>query len=201
LSPLTQSMALFWTLVEGVILVSLRWGYLRLGNRASDQKWFVSSCGTLFVLLMLLVLWGKGLGQGFRDMPATGPLIYRWALWDFLCTIWVFLEGWIMLFVIRIYRLLSDISAGKPEATGLQGKREWVITSIMGLAFFAFFAWYTSAFVGTALKYGMDPSGIYRVGVFYVRICGIFWIAFEWVVAVYGLKTYSLLKRMEKRNA
>ncbi|MEW6667258.1 MAG: hypothetical protein AB1512_18805 [Thermodesulfobacteriota bacterium] len=187
---LTQSMALFWTLVEGTILVCLRWGYLRLGGRASNQKWFIPSCGILFALLILLVLGGQGLVQGFRDMPATDLSLYRRALWGFLCTLWVFLEGWIMLLVIRIYRLLSSGFTGKPA------EREWVAPSILGLALFALFAWYTSAFIGTALKYGMDPGAIHRVGAFYVRICGVFWIAFEWVVAIYGLKTYSLLRKV-----
>jgi hypothetical protein len=191
-------MALFWTLVEGIILVSLRWGYLRLRNRPSDQRRFISSCGILFLLLAVLILGGKVLLQGLRDMPATAPSIYRWALWDFLCTLWVFLEGWIMLLVIRIYGLLSHHSTGMPEADGTWLKREWVMPSIMGLALFAPFAWYASGLVDTALKHGMDPAGIRRVAMFYVRICGIFWIAFEWVVAVYGLKTYSLLRRMKR---
>jgi hypothetical protein len=201
LPALSHSMALFWTLVEGIILVSLRWGYLRLGNRASDQKRFILSCCILFGLLLLLVLGGQNLVQGFRDFPPTGPSLYRRALWGFLCTLWVFLEGWIMFLVIRIYGLLSDRSAGKPAAIDPCREREWVTPLIMGLALFAFFAWYTSAFIDTALKYDMDPGGIHRVGAFYVRICGIFWIAFEWAVAIYGLKTYSLLKRMEKRKS
>lgn len=198
--PLSQSMALFWTLVEGTILVFLRWGYLRAANRASGQKWFIASCVILFALLVLLVIMGQGLVQEFRDLPETGLSLYRRSLWGFLCTIWVFLEGWIMLLVIRIYGLLSHRSTGKSASIGLRQEREWLIPSIMGLALFALFAGYTSGFVGTALKHGMELRGIHNVGAFYVRICGIFWIAFEWVVAIYGLKAYSLLKRMEKRT-
>lgn len=194
-------MALFWTLLEGIILISLRWGYLRLGNRASHQRWFVFSFGTLFALLVLLVLLGEALVQGFWDMPGVGLTLYRWAVWDLLCTIWVFLEGWILLLVIRIYGILSDGSTGKPARIGPRRGREWAIPWIMGLALFAFFAFYTWGLLGTSLRYGMAPRGIYHVAVFYVRICGILWIAFEWVVAIYGLKTYSLLKRMEKNNS
>ena len=46
----------------------------------------------------------------------------------------------------------------------------------------------------------MEPRGIHNVAVFYVRICGILWIAFEWVVAIYGIRTWSLLKKMEEKG-
>ena len=41
----------------------------------------------------------------------------------------------------------------------------------------------------------IDAAGIYRISLFYIRLCGLFWILFEWVVAVAGIRTYRLMKK------
>lgn len=200
MTVLAQCMALFWTLMEGVILIYLRWGYLRLANRPSAQRGFVYSCAAGFLLLGFVVFAGEGLVQEVREMRPTHLTLYRWVLWDFLCTLWVFLEGWIMVLVTGIFSLLSSSAAGEPPAKKLHRLRERFIPCVMGLILFGFLVWYSGGLIHTALRHEMEPRAIYRVAVFYVRICGILWIAFEWVVAIYGLRTWSLLKKMEEKG-
>lgn len=187
---LAKIMALFWVFAEGAILLCLRWGYLRwLGKGAGQRPWILLSAGG-FVLLGLWTFWGEGLlARILTDAPSVK--LYRWSLWNFFCTLWVVLEGCIMIYVVRVYRALKG--AGRRE--GGPG------TALLTAALFLLFLLYYWGLGETALRRGMDVVGVYNASVFYLRICGLLWIGFEWVVAVYGWKTYALLKSGEGKIA
>ncbi len=182
--PLAKIMALFWTLAEGAIFLYMRWGYCRLKGSDSSQRVWVVLCTAGFFLLALWLLAGETLARDLLSDPRHLKL-YRWGTWNFFCTLWVGLEGTIMVYVIRIYRLLPSGSGG------FAGTR---VSTVLWPLFFLF-ALYQFALIETALKHGMQVLEIYHASAFYVRICGLLWIAFEWVVAVYGLKTYALLRQ------
>ena len=91
-----------------------------------------------------------------------------------------------MILVIRIYHQLAPKTA-RMDRSIQAGTTIWML--------FPFFIFYHWAFWGTVLSHRIAGMGIYNGSVFYVRICGLLWITFEWIVAVYGLKTYAYLRK------
>ncbi len=187
---LAKTMALFWVLAEGIIFLYLRWGYLKLRGRESNSRAWIILCSAIFCVLALWLFTGEALVHRILS-DIRHIKLYRWVTWNFFCTLWVVLEGVIMVYVIRIYGLLLSREGGKEKRTAVM--ITWPL--------FTLFAFYHFAFLETALHHGMEVVEIYNVSVFYIRICGLFWIIFEWVVAVYGLKTYALLKGGAKTAA
>lgn len=180
----SKMMALFWTLAEGMILLYLRWGYLKLTGEKADHRRRIIVWSSLFLLLVLWMMTGEEL---FKQFISGGDHVrlYRWTLWNFLCTLWVILEGGIMIQVLRIHgRLMSK-----------GGKREGRIPVVTMWTLFFVSIFYHWALWEAALGGGMDLGSLRRCAVFYIRICGLLWIVFEWIVAVVGIKTYLLLKR------
>ncbi len=130
-------------------------------------------------------------------------LLYRWALWNFFCTIWVVLEGAIMIYVLRLYKNIREASK-QTNAPRANGKRripvvrwDFGIPLLAGLLFSFYFFYQYNLFAMALGDGSLDGWGIYRVSVFYIRICGLFWILFEWVVAIIGIRTYGLFKSIK----
>ena len=46
----------------------------------------------------------------------------------------------------------------------------------------------------------LRSSAVYNLLRFYIKLCGVFWILFEWYVAVAGIKTLLVLKRLRRRG-
>jgi hypothetical protein len=201
---IAKSMALFWTLAEGLILISMRWGYLTLKRGQGNQKRFVAICVTLFVCFVFLMLGGEAAFRGFEDFNRRMNLsLYRWVLWNFFCTLWVLLEGMIMVYVYRIYRRLKPCPGDRrQERTSTRCNKKG-----LGLPEFRFgpiillvlllgvFLSYAGGLVSVTHRYSLGFVEIDRISLFYIRICGMFWIIFEWVVLVLGIKTYFIIKR------
>lgn len=184
---LAKIMALFWTVAEGALLLYLRWGYLKLRGGDSGQREWIILCSVIFSMLALWMLAGEALVHEW--LPDIRHVkLYRWGMWNFFCTLFVGLEGVIMIYVIRIHGLLRS-------RTGSGGRRS---PGAIMWPLFALFAFYHFTFFQTALNHALSNLQIYHVSVFYIRICGLFWILFEWVVAVYGFKTYGLLREGAK---
>ncbi len=195
---LAKWMALFWTLAEGVILLALHWGYSRLRGKDTNQ----AIPRVLFAILLgVLLLWAAGVDEyvirsaGVPEGPLTS--LYRWGVWNFLCTLWVVLEGAIMIYVATVYRTLTGRARMQTEPDSRVSTFPFALIAALTVPFFLFFAIYQWGFLNSVLTYGMGSQQIYRVSVFYVRLCGLFWILFEWIVALYGIRTYSLLKKLE----
>lgn len=201
---LTQSMALFWTLSEGLILVCLRWGLLVLRGKDGGQGPFILLSTFVFFLLCLLMFTGETLLDRIVGLENPAHVVAgRWGLWTFFCTLWVALEGVIMIYVIRIYRIIKvshSIEAfNDPNAGAGRGSR--CFTSLLVCFFLVLYLAYQAGLLSTIADPGLDSRGIYRVSLFYVRVCGIFWIAFEWVVAILGIRTFLILKETGEPGA
>jgi hypothetical protein len=120
---------------------------------------------------------------------------YRWGLVTFFCTLWVILEGIIMIYVLRVYRLVRTRSEGV-GVRGLSCKPSSAfVVPLLVLSFISFYAFYEAQLVYLIGKYDLGPRPIYHISVFYIRLCGLFWIVFEWIIAVVGFRTYRALKR------
>lgn len=195
---LSGTMALFWTLAEGLILIVLRWGLMSLRGEQSGQKVFVTCAVALFGILPAIVFGGEMLVQRFIPLKGSLLIFYRWGLWALMCTLWVVLEGIIMVYVIQIYKILKS-------AITLRGqRREARISSTPGIpllvcSLFGFYLFYEVVLLHTILSCGLDVRAVYQISLFYIRICGVFWILFEWIVAFVGIRTYLLLKGRVER--
>ena len=194
-----ESMALFWTLAEGLILIFLRQGLIYLKRGKTTRKNFLVFCVTGFALLICLAFFGEGLLGRFLPLERGLNLtLYRWALWNLFCTVWVIIEGVILVYVLRIYMMLKPPQQ-KREARSKNGTRGGFNSGypipLLIAAFFALYGFYEYNVLSLTYEKGLHAREIYRLSVFYIKVCGLFWILIEWIVALLGLKTYFILKR------
>ena len=199
-----KSMALFWTLAEGLIVFFLRWGFLSYSRGEGRQRGFLIFSLILFALFCGLLFLGENLFGRILDLQQGHHLrIYRWALWNFFCTLWVVLEGLIMIYMIRIYRELRPSPARsrafKPGNNSVRNRTMFGVP-VLVFSLFTFYLFYQFNLLALVGSHDLDPKGIYRISVFYIRICGLFWILFEGVAALLTLKAYVTLKSMGSPN-
>lgn len=186
-------MALFWTAVEAAILVAVRRGHRVASGGEERQRGEVLALGAGLLGAGGLLFLAEPLAGGVLDLETRLPqALFRWALWNFFCTVWVVLEGSIMIYVCCLYRVLraSAASSERPVAGGgFSGV--WLLAA----GFLGLYLLYQAGLLHAVGQYGLEAGPVVRVSLFYVRICGLFWILFEWVVAVQGFRAYGLLKR------
>lgn len=192
-------MALIWTFAEGLLLFYIRGGFLFSKEGKRGQKKFLIFCVTLFGLLISLVYGGEIFFGKFMDLRQDIHLmVYRWALWNFFCTLWVILEGVIMVYVLKIYKTLmpplQKKNLKKEKSRSVKNGLTWGIPVLI-FPLFALYIFYEYHLLSLFNKDLLDAKSIFHISSFYIRICGLFWILFEWVVAFYGIKTYFFLKR------
>jgi hypothetical protein len=192
-----QSMALFWTLAEGLILVFFRGGWLSIAGCEKRQSTVAALCAGLFVFLTCVMFAGESVfARLVVDLEKVSYLVaYRWGLVTFFCTLWVILEGIIMIYVLRVYRLVRT----RPEQAGVRGlsvkRSSALVVPLLILAFISFYAFYEVHLIYLIGAHDLGPRSIYHLSVFYIRLCGLFWIVFEWIIAVVGFRTYRAMKR------
>lgn len=193
-------MPLFWTFAEGLILIALRRGFLLLeGKKGNQVIFFLFSLGT-FLMLVYMRFEGEGFFDRFVDIGRDfNIVIYKRASWNLFCTIWVILEGLIMIYVFRIYKILRANIKGKgsreEDTIPLKPSIAWGIP-VLVVSFLSFYAFYQYNFIYISNGYRFNLETIRLISAFYIRICGLFWIIFEWIVAIVGIRTYLLLKDM-----
>ncbi len=191
-----QSMAIFWTLAEGLILLFLRSGWLSISGRETQQSAALFLCSVLFALLACLMFAGESVFERLIiDLEKVSYLVaYRWGLVTFFCTLWVILEGIIMIYVVRVYRLVRRRSDGS-GSSGLSFKTSSTfLVPLLVLSLILFYAFYEAQLIHLIGKHDLVSWPIYHISVFYIRLCGLFWVVFEWVIAIVGFRTYWALK-------
>ncbi len=194
-----KSMAFFWTLAEAIILVCVRWGHLLAAGEERPQRRAFVVTGAGLVLSFVLLFLGEPLLGRFVDLDVRLSLtLYRWALWNFFCTVWVVLEGCIMVYVCRIFRTLKAVEERSKTGSATGGPSTKSLTTgipiLVGAFLFVYTAYQAGLFCAVD-RFGLDAGPVARISLFYIRICGVFWILFEWVVAVKGIRAYRILKQ------
>ncbi len=186
-------MALFWTAVEAAVLVAVRRGHRVASGGEERQRGEVIALGAGLAAAGGLLFLAEPLAGRFLDLETRLPqALFRWALWNFFCTVWVVLEGCIMIYVCRLYRILRDSAVSFRRLGGGAGcSGVWLLAA----GFLGLFLLYQAGLLHAVDRYGLEAGPVVRVSLFYVRICGLFWVLFEWVVAVQGFRAYGLLKR------
>lgn len=200
---LAKSMALFWTLSEWLILLAVRWGLDHLEGRNTAPKEYLAVFFLITAISTCLIFFGESLAEQIAGFSSgTERVFLRWAVWDFFCTAWVLLEGIIMVYVSRIFRLLHHIEQNgiKNDRMRLSGNKQWIIILLIATGLAAFILYEGMVFT-MVVDHTVGNRGIVRLSLFYVRICGLFWICFEWIVAYFGIRTYFLLKHGGSRDS
>lgn len=201
-------MALLWTLAEGIILYFIIWGnhLIKGTNLYYDKKRKIF--WAIFIILGVLLFLGE---KAFGDILSLNEKInlhlYRWLLWNFFCTLWVIMEGLIMIYGLKIFKGLKIIINRKESHKILnqtlnnqKGIRKILFnpSSILISFMVILFVLYHFSLVSMAKKALIDLSGIFNLSRFYVRICGIFWIIFEWIIAYVCIRSFKLLKTLKQ---
>ncbi len=186
-------MGIFWLFAEGLIMIYVRKGFLFLKTGNTRQRNFLLFCLTVFTLMTLLSF-GKEMRMdrlfSFLDR-FFGGFYYKY-LWNFICALWVVIEGAIAVYVFRAYGILKDVLS--PEKTAPQ-KYFPHGPSIFYIGFLAFYVVYHFFLFSLVDSGKLDYQTTRNILLFYARICGVFWIAIEGVIAFIAFRAYHLLKR------
>lgn len=192
-----NSMALFWALAEVWILLVLIQGVAAARGVPARPRLY----GAIFILsaigLAVIAFGGNAIAGQFAVMKNPRLFhLYRCAHWHFFCTFWVVLEGVIMVYIFRIYVMIrySRNAHGRTHCS-LGRLTLWARISVAILAscFFLFLIFYESQTAGLIQSANVTYGQVNRISLFYIKICGVFWIVFDGGVAVLGYKIYQLL--------
>lgn len=187
-------MGILWLLAEGLIMVYVRKGYRLLAVGDGRQRRFLSFCIAAFILLVLLRL---GRVLGLDGVPGAGGRLlnfryYNGYVWNLYCTLWVVIEGVIAIYIFRIYRLIRDAVRG--EAVKKEPASGWGPAALT-LSSLGVFTLYHGHLARLLSGTDLSSADVYNILRFYIKLCGLFWILFEWYVALAGIRFYRLLKR------
>lgn len=188
-----QIMGIFWTLAEIAIIYFLITGISVVQN-IPKPKLIAVLFMALSMFLIWMMLWSESFFASFIDFHHESYLIFfRRAVWNFFCTIWVILEGCIMIYVLKIYQMLRTAIDYPQKYFQFDFICRWGIPSIF-LFFFLMFGFYEYSLWKFMSKYGASITDVHRISVFYIKICGVWWIIFDAGVALIGFFTYQLLR-------
>lgn len=190
----TRVMGLFWLFAESFCLVFVRWGYYDLLPEKTDrgQRRFVLFLSAGFMLLVFLTFSQDLILE--RMLPPSVSVsdsilaYYYSSLWRLFCTLWVLIEGVIAIYVVRISGLFSgrkDLSRSKIDPLML------VFLVLFSLIYIS----YEVPFFRVVLSGSINWKTVMNISRFYIKLCGFFWIFFEWVVAILGWRIYRSLSK------
>ncbi|MBW1899500.1 MAG: hypothetical protein JRI61_10630 [Deltaproteobacteria bacterium] len=122
---------------------------------------------------------------------------YGYSLWHFYCSQWVVFEASITLYILRVYALMQQAVCQSDRTV-----KKWVIVerfTVFGVP--AFLILYAFIFTGYEfLTYSVlqdariNQLQLYHIYLFYIKICGIFWITIDGIAAFLGYKILCFLK-------
>lgn len=199
--------AFFWTLAEIIIIFYLNWGNSLIKGKGKGEKIFTIICIALSVSLALLLFWGDTLlGKSIDFNSGYNLYYYQNSLYNFFCTIWVVLEGIIMIYILTIYKSMKNLLTNKNTVnndisiarSSFHFLNLFIVFSFfIILSFIALYISYEYNLISLAINHNLSIDNFQNLSLVYIRICGVFWVIFEGVVAFMGFKTYSLFKNSE----
>jgi hypothetical protein len=204
MTTLMNGMALFWALAEIWILLFLIRGIATAGGKAVDLRRysaiFVASAITATAFAF------EGTTIAAKLLQLNSPLaayFYQYAQWHFFCTFWVVLEGVIMILVFRIHSMLKNSlrhASTTLPVPGCSAAVARILTTALILCFFAFFVIYEYQTWSLMRSVPFSLYQLNRISTFFINICGFFWVVFDGVVALLGLKTFKLIRNKSFRE-
>jgi hypothetical protein len=200
MTPFATAMALLWLGAEMFILVVVRWGAraaedLAMGKPAPPfgVDRFARVLGGLFVAVALGLIVSRTAAQEALAGHPRGPWLFDLTfglVWNALCMAWVWLEGAIALYVLRIDGILHARAANRVVPPRPPAHQLW-----LSLLWPSFAVAYNALAVASAFRQDFSGAQLEGVLLFFLRFCGAGWIVFELVVARSGVRLVRLLGR------
>lgn len=165
-------MAAWWIVAETALVLTLEWAsrYVlarRATRRVSGASGVIlfASCAGLLAVTVRQVLYA-GHGPNEADL-----LVASMTIWNGLCTLWVVLETAILAYLARSVRTLE----------GEESRRSaWLLPAVAiacATGFAAYHAELRAMRAGDSLM--ATQQRVENLLLFYIRICGVFWVALE----------------------
>ncbi len=191
-------MALFWVFAELFIIIFIKKGISFIVQDGKNHYGFIVFAGVFFILLTYATFFRHRIYLLFPNVPNTMQMkFYSYSLWHFYCSQWVVFEASIMFYILRVYALMQQ-SVCK---SGRMAKKWDAIERFAIFGVPAFLVIYAFIFAGYEfLTFSVLQSALigllelYNINLFYVKICGIFWIAIDGGAAFLGYKILCFLK-------
>jgi len=191
-------MAFLWIAAYGIVLVYVRRLLLVLETGRTRQRAFSAACGAVILFLGWLSFGGQSLVFRWLGIGGVGDIPFMSLVWGFICTLWAVLDGVFVLYAMRLWSLLWSLLAHRQADVGrwLFAYRRWLIGIWAGVMFGFYGIYFTHALV-VFQKYRLDLGDLLTISFFFVRICGVFWVVFEGMLAVLMYQIYRLLVRAQ----
>jgi len=191
-------MALFWVFAELFIIIFFKKGISSIIQDGKKHYGFIVFAGVFFILLVFATFFRQHIYSLFPDVPnAMQKKFYGYSLWHFYCSQWVVFEASITLYILRVYALMqqSVCHSGRMFKKWSFVERFAVFVVPAFLVIYAFiFAGYEFLTFLVLQNSLIDQLQLYHINLFYIKICGIFWIAIDGGAAFLGYKILRFLK-------
>jgi len=191
-------MALFWVFAELFIIIYIKKGLSFIIQDGKKHNGFIVFAGVFFILLIYVTFFRNHIYSLFPDMPNTMlKKFYDYSLWHFYCSQWVVFEASITLYILRVYAQMQQSVC----QSGRIVKKWRAVERFAAFGVPAFLVTYAFIFAGYEfLTFSVLQSALisqlqlYQINLFYIKICGIFWIAIDGGAAFLGYKILRFLK-------
>lgn len=191
-------MALFWVFAELFIIIYMKKGLSFIFQDGKKHDGFIVFASVFFVLLVFATFSRNSLFSLLPDMPnALQKKFYGYLLWHFYCSQWVVFEASITLYILRVYaRMQQSVCQSGSMVKKWRTVERFAIFGIPAfLVIYAFiFAGYEFLTFSLLQRALIVQLQLYHINLFYIKICGIFWIAIEGGVAFLGYKIVRFFK-------
>ena len=193
-----QFITLAWTFGELFLLVGLQWVYYDFAKVAKKS---IIPFLVVYVSICIFCVWlhfgAKPIIEGWLNTLGGLQWAHSTLVWDFFVTLWAVIEGFVMLYVVSIYFLIKGSTAEGNETIRtftVYGTFIKVGIVILLTSLYILYHYYAFNVYG---KYSLRVNELKNILIFFRRIIGVFWVAFEWTIAIFIFKVYFLLNRMK----
>lgn len=190
----SNTMALFWILVQQLCLCYIKWAYEDIMGRAARVRAYMAMHGALFVLLLLIAYdLHFGFSLVYGRLPAGAAAFYGRLKWNFFCCVMLVLDALLVAYAWRMYRLYMR-DAREPFAPSSPARvraGDFALTA----AFLLPFLWYHAGLTGAALRHGLSAAEIRALQFFFIKISNFFYALFEGTAAVLLWRIYRCVRR------
>lgn len=186
-------MVLFWILVQQICLCCIKWAYEDILGNSGVVKWFVAANVALFFCCVLFAFDSRlAVALVYESLPTGVRHIYDRLRWNFFCSVMLILDGLLIMYGFRIYKLyMSQVPAVRPRlAVGIGD-------FVAGGIFLVFFGVYHYGMASVAMSHRLSEVDLYAIQFFYIKIANFFYAFFEGTLAVLLWRVYRRIKSSE----
>jgi hypothetical protein len=194
----SYTMALFWVFAELFIIAYVLKGFSFLVQDGKKHYGFIIFASVFFILLIFATFFRDQIYSLFPDLPNTmQKKFYGYALWHFYCSQWLVFEACITLYILRVYALMKQSNNQSKKMTKKWKSIErFTVYAVPGFLVLCalFYLGYEFLTFSAMQNNLIDRPQLYHIYLFYVKICGIFWVLVDGAAAFLGYKIFRFLK-------